>query len=110
MLWLPMAREAMSSVAAPPLSVLDPRLVEPSRNVTVPVGVPPPGLAAETVTVNVTDWPNTDGLTEERRPAVVGARATVTDALAARAVFVLSPAVTFWLPLVRNVTVKACDP
>jgi hypothetical protein len=36
----------------------------PSRKVAVPVGVPAPGAAADTVAVNVTDWPNTDGLTE----------------------------------------------
>ena len=33
-----------------------------SVNVTVPVGVPVPGATADTVAVNVTDWPDTDGL------------------------------------------------
>ena len=34
-------------------------------NVTVPVGVPEPGALAVIVAVNVTDWPNTEGLAEE---------------------------------------------
>ncbi len=40
-------------------------------NVTVPVGMPEPGALAVTVAVNVTDWPNTDGLTEEETELVV---------------------------------------
>ncbi len=47
--------------------------VVPSRNVTVPVGVPAPGFTALTVAVKVTFWPNTDGLTED---------VTVVDVLA----------------------------
>ena len=34
-------------------------------NVTVPVGVPAAGLTALTVTVSVTVWPKTDGLSDE---------------------------------------------
>jgi hypothetical protein len=34
-------------------------------NVTVPVGVPAPGLVTETVAVNVTVCPNTEGLVDE---------------------------------------------
>jgi len=44
------------------LSVPWPMLVDPSENVTVPVGVPEP--LPVTVAVNVTAWPDTDGLTE----------------------------------------------
>ncbi len=50
-----------------------PNEVAPSRNVTVPVGVPAPGAVTVTVAVNVTDCPKTDGLTDE---------ATVVDVLA----------------------------
>ena len=39
------------------LSVAEPNAVEPSMNVTDPVGVPLPGAAALTVAVKVTDWP-----------------------------------------------------
>ena len=37
----------------------------PSLNDMVPVGVPAPGDTAATVAVNVTNWPDTEGLTEE---------------------------------------------
>ena len=50
-----------------------PRFAAPSLNCTVPVGVPEPD---DTVAVNVTDSPNTDGL----GPAV---RATTVDVGAA---------------------------
>jgi hypothetical protein len=40
-------------------------MVVPSRKVTVPVGVPVAGATAETVAVKVTDWPGSDGLTED---------------------------------------------
>ena len=42
-------------MATPPLSVPGPRSVVPSQNSTLPVGVPLPGLLAETVAVNVTE-------------------------------------------------------
>ena len=48
-----------------------PRMLGPSLKVTVPVGVPAPGLFAVTVAVNVTGCPNTDGCTEAVRPVVV---------------------------------------
>ena len=35
--------------------------VEPSVNVIVPDGSPAPGACTETLAVNVTGWPNTDG-------------------------------------------------
>ena len=46
------------------LSVPVPSVVDPSRNVTVPVGMPAPGGVAMTVAVRFTDWPNTEGLAE----------------------------------------------
>src|SRR5438067_11685405 len=45
--------------------------VPPSRKVTLPAGVPAPGLLAVTVAVKVTDCLNTDGLIEETTPVVV---------------------------------------
>jgi hypothetical protein len=45
--------------------------------VTVPVGVPAPGGTALTVAVNVTDWPETDGLAPELTEVVVEALFTV---------------------------------
>jgi len=52
-------------------SVPEPIAVTPSRKETVPVGVPEPGAADATVAVNVTLWPNTDGLAEEISATVV---------------------------------------
>ena len=51
-----------------PLSAEVPRVVVPSLNVTVPVGVPPLEV---TVAVNVTDWLKTDGLADELTVVVV---------------------------------------
>ena len=46
-------------------------VVDPSINVTLPVGEPPD--AELTVAVSVTDCPNTEGLAEEFSTLVVGA-------------------------------------
>ena len=67
----------MVSVATPPFKVPVPIEFPPSRNVTVPVGVPVPGAAAETVAVNVTDWPQTEGFTSEDSVVVVDACPTL---------------------------------
>ena len=53
------------------------RVLRPSLKVTVPVGVPPPGLFAVTVAVKVTDCPDTDGLAEELIDVVVPAFFTI---------------------------------
>jgi hypothetical protein len=45
----------------------------PSRNVTVPVGVPVPGKTGLTVAVKVTNWPETEGLTDDVTAVVVPA-------------------------------------
>ena len=45
-------------------------VVVPSVKVTVPVGVPAPETAA-TEAVNVTDWPNVEGLTLLVNPTAV---------------------------------------
>src|SRR5438093_7765852 len=50
-----------------------PRLDPSTLNCTDPLGVPEPGAIAPTVAVNVTDWPNTDGLTEEVTEALLPA-------------------------------------
>ena len=68
----------MENVAFPLLSVPVPNTVVPFLNVTVPVGVPPPGATAATVAVNATDWPNTDGLCEETTVVKLAALFTVS--------------------------------
>ena len=72
---MPWARVEVVNVAWPAAS-RSPlfRVVAPSRNVTVPVGVPGETLA--TVAVNVTDWPVTDGFGAETRVVVLGAAIT----------------------------------
>ncbi len=73
----PTAREAVVSVAMPEeSSVPVPRLLAPSRNVTVPVGMPAGEL---TVAVKVTGWPKTLGFAEEIAVTVVAALFTVCD-------------------------------
>src|SRR5947199_7882741 len=68
----PTASVLVANVAWPePFRVPVPRVVEPSLKVTVPVGVPAPGLFAVTVAVKVTDCPDTDGLAEELTSVVV---------------------------------------
>ena len=71
MVWLPTVSAEVVNVATLPLSVPVPTGLPPSRNVTVPVGVPAPGATGETVAVKVTDWPKTDGLADEVMPVVV---------------------------------------
>ena len=77
----------MVKVAIPlPFRFPVPRTVKPSRNVTVPVGIPEPGMLAVTVAVKVTDWPNADGLAEDTTVEVVvpwsTACVTIGDVLA----------------------------
>src|SRR5437660_289042 len=67
----------MNSAWPEPFRVPVPRVLEPSLKVTVPVGVPAPGLFAATVAVKVTGCPNTDGWTEEVSPVVVPGRVVV---------------------------------
>ena len=68
-----------------------PRVIEPSRKVTEPVGVPVAGGTALTVAVNVIGWPKTDVLTEGVTVVVVFGKATLTVSVAA--VVVAVPAV-----------------
>ena len=64
-----------------PFSIPVPIGVAPSRNVTVPVGIPTPGATALTVAVKVTDCPGVLGLTDETRVDEVLALFTVRFAL-----------------------------
>ena len=48
-----------------------------SLNVTFPVGDPLPGAVTLIVAVNVTDWPNTDGIPDVPSATVVSALLTV---------------------------------
>src|SRR5712691_10846520 len=96
MLWLPTLSVAVFRAAVPPLSVTAlPRLLAPSLNWTVPVGVPAPGETALTVAVKVTLSPDTDGFSDDVTPAVVDALLTAwltaVEVLPATA---LSPAYT----------------
>jgi len=77
------------NVAVPPDSVPVPRVVAPSRNVTVPVGVATVVLPV-TVAVKVTLCPKTDGFTDEATLVVVLACVTVSGSqgLVARLLFV----------------------
>ena len=62
---MPTDSDEVVKVALPPERLAVPNVAAPSRNVTVPVGVPTPGETALTVAVKVTDCPNTDGFTDE---------------------------------------------
>ncbi len=63
---MPTVNDEVARVAVPLVNVAAaPKLVPPSLNCTVPLGVPAPGATAETVAVNVTDWPETEGFTED---------------------------------------------
>ena len=62
--WLPAVSEEVEKLAVAPLRGIVASVVDPSLNVTVPVGVPePPDFA--TVAVKVTDCPNVLGLSED---------------------------------------------
>ena len=61
----------MNSAWPEPFRVPVPRVLGPSLKVTVPVGVPAPGLFAFTVAVKVTACPDTEWRSEEVRPVVV---------------------------------------
>jgi hypothetical protein len=64
-------------VATPePFSVVVPSVVAPSLKVTFPVGVP---FDPETVAVNVTDWPKTDGFALEVNVVVVAVEFTTCE-------------------------------
>src|SRR2546427_10971478 len=89
-LWLAVLSvlEVKLAAVTPPLvaRVPVPSVVKPSLKVTVPVGLATavlPGELTLTVAVKVTDWPETEGLTEEATAVVVPALMTawVSDPL-----------------------------
>jgi hypothetical protein len=53
--------------------------VTPSKNSTLPVGLPVPGELAETVAVYVTAWPTTEGFEDDATKVVVLALFTAWD-------------------------------
>src|SRR5271165_1811166 len=80
---VPTVRLLIENVAVvPPVTAPVPIDTPPSSNVTVPVGVPAPGLVMLTVAVKVIDWPNTDGLLTLVTVVVVLALVTVCKKLA----------------------------
>src|SRR6266581_5054889 len=90
----PGARLAGVRVAVPPESAPVPSVVVPSLKVTVPVA-----LLGETAAVNVTGWPNTEGLADEETVVVVLARkVTVTVPLLLPPVVTLQVVVLLQLP------------
>jgi hypothetical protein len=74
--WLPTVSAAVLKLAWPALSTatFEAKTVAPSANVTVPVGTPPLPV---TVAVNVTDWPDVEGLGEELNTVAVAPPWTV---------------------------------
>jgi hypothetical protein len=72
MSWLPDDRLAVMSTAFPALRALVPRVVVPSKNVTVPVA-----NDGVTVAVKLTDSPTTEGLREEASVVLVLAWSTI---------------------------------
>jgi hypothetical protein len=68
--WDPTDSVLVMKVVEPDARVPVPRVVVPSRKVTVPVGVPVPEVGA-TVAVNVTDCPKTDGFADDVTVVVV---------------------------------------
>ena len=78
-MWAPMLSEVVVNVATPP-TLIDwvPIREAPSKNDTVPVGVPAP-VVTVTLAVNVTDWPNAEGLLEEERAVLVSPWLTNCD-------------------------------
>ena len=53
-MWVPTDSDEVENVALPALKLAVPSVAAPSRNVTVPVGVPVAGAMALTVAVKVT--------------------------------------------------------
>src|SRR3954464_13679508 len=103
MTWPPAAAKLVVNVAVPPVPTATvPRTTLPSLNVTVPVGVPPPGATAATLAVKVTAWPVAAGLTDDSRAAGVPAGFTVTavaaEVLAAKPLTPENSAGRAWVP------------
>jgi hypothetical protein len=66
--WLPAESVDVESDAVPPLSVIVPREVAPSKNCSVPVAA-----EGDTVAVNMTLSPTVEGFRDDTSAVVVGA-------------------------------------
>ena len=104
MMWLETDSDEIANVARPELSAPVPKVVAPSLNVTVPVGVTKPDTCV-TAAVNVTDWPNTEGLTDELTVVVALPLLTVcvksVDVLPVKFPSPLYVAATVWRPVLN---------
>src|SRR5262249_4814662 len=103
MTWPPAIAKLVLNDATPEgPSATIPRTTLPSSNVTVPVGVPPPGEATNTAAVKVTVWPVAAGLTDDPSPTPVDARLTVSataaEVLLVKPLVPAKEAVSVWLP------------
>jgi hypothetical protein len=99
MTWTPTEGLATGMLGAETGAV--PRLVFPSKNCTVPVGVPAPGETTETVALKVTGWPYTDGFAEDLTAVLVRAVLTLwTRAELVLEAYLESPSYTAWTGLV----------
>lgn len=109
-----MASADVLKVAVPLMRVPVPSVVAPSLKVTVPVGVPVAGAVAETVAVNVTDWPDTDGFAELTATVVLPPLFTVwlrvEDVLVAKLVEPPYEALIEWLPTARADVENTAEP
>ena len=73
----PVVSAGMVKDACPLTRFAVPRLVSPSKKVTVPVGAPDPGAVAVTVAVATTGWPKTLGFGEAFIATVATSRFTI---------------------------------
>src|SRR5437867_437602 len=76
MVCVPAPSDETLSAALPADRAAVPRVVLPSRYVTLPVGVPAPEESARTVAVKVTLCPKLDGSTDEVSVVVVSCAST----------------------------------
>jgi len=102
MLCVPSVSEEVVNEAAPAAKVAVPIAVPPSKNVTVPVGVPE---APVTVAVNVTACPTELGLTEDESVVEVVVGAGAPTVRVAVAVLPLPPS----LEVTADVVLPSCQ-
>ena len=98
----------MLNDATPPDTVPEPRVVEPSLNITVPVAVD-----GVTVAVNVTEFPYADGLRDDWTEVVDDARPTVNvpvAELARKSPWAAYVALKLWGPTDRMPTLNVATP
>src|SRR4029077_16184717 len=103
------------SVARPSaLSIPVPSAVGPLKNVTTPVGEPPPGASTDTAAVSVTDWCQAAGFAEAVTIVAVDALAIVTvrgdEVLVAKPASPAYRAVIACGPSVRALVVSVATP